>query len=414
MLLAGLLDRVIRVGTLGVIDAAGERRIFQGSRPGPRATIRLHDRAIEWRLLLDGELALGEAWMDGRLTLEEGTLYDLLELLMSNLAETDGRGWAGLVQRGLNALRTAYDRNPIWRAKRNIAHHYDLSGELYELFLDSEREYTCAYFPRPDADIEEAQRAKERHIAAKLLLEPGMKVLDMGCGWGALGRYLARTFGVDVTGVTLSKEQVTYANERAAREGLADRCRFLYQDYREVEGRFDRIVSVGMLEHVGRAHYGELFAKIQQLLVPDGVVLVHSMGHMAGPGYPNPWIRKYIFPGGYIPALSEVLPALERSGLWLTDCEILRLHYAETLRCWREKFERNRARIRAIYDERFCRMWEFYLIASELSFRVADLMIFHLQIAKDRKAVPLLRDYMVDRERELLAAERAPQLRAAE
>ncbi len=413
MVLAGLLERLVRVGRLGVIDAAGRRHVFEGSGPGPAATIRLHDRAIEWRLLLDAELALGEAWMDGRLTVEEGTLYDFLEVAMSNLALADGRGWAGLVQRALNAARTVRDRNPVGRAKRNIAHHYDLSGELYELFLDSEREYTCAYFPRPDADLEEAQRAKERHVAAKLLLEPGQKVLDMGCGWGALGRYLARTFAVDVTGVTLSKEQVAYANARAAREGLADRARFLYQDYREAAGRFDRIVSVGMLEHVGKAHYPELFAKIRELLADDGVALIHAMGHMAGPGHPNPWIRKYIFPGGYIPALSDVLPALERSGLWLTDCEILRLHYAETLRCWREKFERNRARIRQIYDERFCRMWEFYLIVSELGFRVGDMMVFHLQIAKDRRAVPLLRDYMVDGERRLAAAGTA-RLRAAE
>ncbi len=413
MLLAGLLDGRIQAGTLTVIDAAGRRRVFEGARPRPRATIRLHDRAIEWRLLLDGELALGEAWMDQRLTLEEGTLYDLLWVVMANLGRARSRGWLGALHGALAALRTAYDRNPIWRAKRNIAHHYDLSGELYELFLDSEREYTCAYFPRPDCDIEEAQRAKERHIAAKLLLEPGMKVLDMGCGWGALGRYLARTFDVDVTGVTLSKEQVAYANERARREGLADRVRFLYQDYREAQGRFDRIVSVGMLEHVGRAHYDELFAKIRSLLTDDGVALIHSMGHMAGPAYPNPWIRKYIFPGGYIPALSEVIPALERSGMWLTDCEILRLHYAETLRCWREKFERNRARIRQIYDDRFCRMWEFYLIASELSFRVGDIMIFHIQIAKDRHAVPLVRDYMVDTER-ALAQTAAARLRAAE
>ncbi len=413
MVLAGLLERLIRVGRLGVIDAAGRRRLFEGAEPGPSATIRLHDRAIEWRILLDAELAVGEAWMDGRLTVEEGTLYDFLEVAMSNLALADRRGWAGLVQRALNALRTGWDRNPVWRAKRNIAHHYDLSGELYGLFLDSEREYTCAYFPRPEADIEEAQRAKERHVAAKLLLEPGQRVLDMGCGWGALGRYLTRSFGVDVTGVTLSKEQVAHANERARREGLADRCRFLYQDYREAGGRFDRIVSIGMLEHVGKAHYGELFAKIRELLADDGVALIHSMGHMAGPGYPNPWIRKYIFPGGYIPALSDVLPALERSGLWLTDCEILRLHYAETLRCWRERFERNRARIREIYDERFCRMWEFYLVASELGFRVNDMMVFHLQIAKDRRAVPLTRDYMVDAERQLATAGTA-RLRAAE
>jgi cyclopropane-fatty-acyl-phospholipid synthase len=269
-----------------------------------------------------------------------------------------------------------------------------LSGELYELFLDSERQYTCAYHPTGTEDIEQAQRAKERHIAAKLLLAPGQRIVDLGCGWGSLSLHLARHHDVDVTGVTLSKEQYEWANARAAALGLADRVRFLHRDYREVTGQFDRVVSIGMLEHVGVAHYGTLFQRIQDMLTPDGIALVHSIGRMRGPGATNPWIRKHIFPGGYIPALSEVLPAIERSSLWLGDIEILRLHYAQTLRLWRERFMANRERAARLYDERFCRMWEYYLATSEISFRYLDNYIFQVQLARTRNAVPLTRDYI--------------------
>ena len=302
--------------------------------------------------------------------------------------------------RHLKRLKRGYHRlNDRWRSERNVAHHYDLSDEMYGLFLDSERQYTCAYHPTGAEDIETAQRLKEQHIAAKLRLEPGMRVADLGCGWGSLAMYLARHHDVDVTAVTLSKEQVAWGNARARELGLADRVRLLHKDYREVEGTFDRVVSIGMLEHVGVRQYGRMFERIRALLPQHGVALVHSIGRVLGPGSTNPWIKKYIFPGGYIPALSEVLPSIERSGLWVTDIEVLRLHYAYTLKQWRERFVANWDKAAALYDERFCRMWEYYLATSEISFRHLDNMNFQIQVAVDRNTLPIARDYMLDEER---------------
>jgi cyclopropane-fatty-acyl-phospholipid synthase len=393
MLLSRMLRPLIRLGRLTVIDAHGRPHVF-GSEAKPAVTVRLHDRRLHWLLVLNPGLHAGEAYMDGTLTVEHGTLYDFVELMAANL-DAAGRsvikGPVGELQR---LLRRLTRRNTPTRSERNVAQHYDLSGELYELFLDSERQYTCAYHPTGTEDIEQAQRAKERHIAAKLLLAPGQRIADLGCGWGSLSLHLARHHDVDVTGVTLSKEQYEWANARAAALGLADRVRFLHRDYREVTGQFDRVVSIGMLEHVGVAHYGTLFQRIQDMLTPDGIALVHSIGRMRGPGATNPWIRKHIFPGGYIPALSEVLPAIERSSLWLGDIEILRLHYAQTLRLWRERFMANRERAARLYDERFCRMWEYYLATSEISFRYLDNYIFQVQLARTRNAVPLTRDYI--------------------
>ena len=338
--------------------------------------------------------------MDGRIEILEGDIYAFLHLAADNL-EHSRPGWAAApwIDRIEYCLRRIHQRNDEASSGRNVAHHYDLSGELYALFLDSERQYTCAYHPSGSEDLETAQRIKERHIAAKLRLRPGMRVADLGCGWGSLAFYLARRHDVDVTGVTLSREQVQWGNARAAELGLAHRVRLLHLDYRELEGPFDRVVSIGMLEHVGLARYDLLFKRIKQLMTPDGVALLHSIGRMGGPSYTNAWIRKYIFPGGYIPALSEVLPPIEASGLWVTDIEILRLHYAQTLRQWRERFMANRARAAAIYDERFCRMWEYYLAASEVFFRVQDGMNFQIQLAADRQILPLARDYMIDEER---------------
>jgi cyclopropane-fatty-acyl-phospholipid synthase len=413
MLLDAMLKRLIRYGELEVVDARGRRRRF-GRPPGRRIVMRLLDRPLERELAFQPSLALGEGYMDGRLVLEEGDVAELLLLAADNVQRGfprwDPAPWVTVAGR---LLRRANQRNTRGRSARNVAHHYDLSGELYALFLDGERQYTCAYHPTGMEDLEVAQRAKERHIAAKLLLEPGQRVVDLGCGWGGLALHLARHHQVDVTGVTLSKEQHAWASARAAELGLADHARFLCSDYREVEGRFDRVVSIGLLEHVGLGRYEELFRRIKSLLVPDGVALVHSIGRMGGPSYTNAWIRKYIFPGGYIPALSEVLPPIERSGLWVTDVEILRLHYAHTLRLWRERFLANRERAAALYDERFCRMWEFYLAASEAFFRVQDGMNFQIQLAPERDAVPLARDYMVDHERRHADLRRVPAPQAA-
>jgi cyclopropane-fatty-acyl-phospholipid synthase len=300
--------------------------------------------------------------------------------------------------------------NPRKRARRNVAHHYDLDGRLYSLFLDADRQYSCGYFEKPGQSLDDAQLAKKRHLAAKLVLDrrrPGkdLHVLDIGCGWGGLGLYLAELAGADVTGVTLSQEQHVIANERAAEKGLSRRARFRLRDYRDVNGPFDRIVSVGMFEHVGVNHYPTFFRKSAQLLADDGVMVLHSIGRSEGPAVTNPWIAKYIFPGGYIPSLSEVLPQVERSGLLVTDIEILRLHYAETLKAWRERFLAHREEVERIYDERFERMWEFYLAASEMSFREQNMMVFQLQLTKRQGVVPMTRDYIAREEKRLRAAE---------
>ncbi|MGE5268338.1 MAG: class I SAM-dependent methyltransferase [Thiohalocapsa sp.] len=400
MLLASVLAHVVRIGRLTLIDAGGRRHVFEGA-PGPVACVRLHDRALHWKLLWRPRLFIGEAYMEGSLTIEEGSLYDFLEILVSNDAALASEASLPLRLNQLagRLVRRFHQYNPVPRAKRNVAHHYDLSDELYELFLDRDRQYSCAYFRSPQDELDTAQLNKKRHLAAKLLLRPGDRVLDIGSGWGGLALYLAAECGAEVTGLTLSEEQYKMATRRAAQAGLADRVRFHLRDYREETGQYDRIVSVGMFEHVGVNQYPAFFAKLSELLAPDGVALLHAIGRMDGPGTTNPWLRKYIFPGGYSPALSEVVPHAERVRLWITDIEILRLHYAETLRAWRRRFEQSRERVRSLYDDRFCRMWELYLIGCELSFRRDVCLVFQMQMAKRVDTVPLTRDYITDWER---------------
>jgi cyclopropane-fatty-acyl-phospholipid synthase len=407
------LQRLVRRGRLEVATADGSAETF-GDGVGPPLGVKLLDGAAERRLMLNPELALGELYMDGRLVLTRGDLYDLLELGARNLAELAGGPWAKALARGRLALRGLHQRNNRQRARRNIASHYDLDQRLYNLFLDSDRQYSCAYFEYPGQSLDDAQTAKKRHIAAKLLPKDGGTALDIGCGFGGLGLYLAGVAGAHVTGVTLSEEQFAVATERARQTGLADRVEFRLQDYRDVPEKFDRIVSVGMFEHVGVNRYDEFFTKVRGLLKDDGVMLLHSIGRNSVPGVTNAWIRKYIFPGGYIPSLSEVLPAIERAGLYVTDIEILRLHYADTLRAWRERFMARRDEAAELYDERFCRMWEFYLAGSETSFRVDAHMVFQMQLAKRQEAVPLTRDYVPEREAELRRREAAhPAIRHA-
>ena len=396
MLFAGLLDRLIKFGSLSVIDAFGKTHAFAGAE-GPRVTIRLHERALHFKLFFDPKLYLGEAYMDGTLTVEEGSLRDFLELCAMNLAAFKPHTAQGVYEKLCYPFGRVRQYNPTGRARANVAHHYELSDALYALFLDVDRQYSCAYFTNADETLEAAQDNKKRHIAAKLLLtEPGLEVLDIGSGWGGLALYLARVAQAEVTGITLSAGQVKVANERAAEAGLKHRVRFFMRDYREEESRYDRIVSVGMFEHVGVPHYPAFFRKIRELLKPDGVALLHSIGRMEAPGVTNPWVRKYIFPGGYVPALSEVLPVIERCRLWVTDIEILRLHYADTLREWHRRFQANRDKIKELYDERFYRMWEFYLVGSEMGFRHENQMVFQIQLAKSQHAVPLTRDYITD------------------
>lgn len=397
LLLVRTLRKIIRSGGLTVVGP-DERRRSIGPEPSS-LTIRIAEPAVARRILFNPDLALGEAYMDGSLTIEGGDIYDFLNLCFANLGRSSGtviwRVRASLAR----LLRRFTQYNPIGVARANVAHHYDLSDSLYELFLDASRQYSCAYFMDPSDTLERAQAQKKRHLAAKLMLHPGQRVLDIGCGWGGLGLYLAQVAHVDVTGLTLSSEQHAYAKKRASEIGSTDRVRFLLKDYRQQDGRYDRIVSVGMFEHVGVGHYREYFAKVRDLLAEDGVALIHTIGRADGPGAANAWINKYIFPGGYVPALSEIVPVIERTGLYVTDIEVLRLHYAETLREWRRRFAAERSRICELYDERFCRMWDFYLAGCEAAFRHSGLLNFQIQLSKRIDSVPLTRDYITDWER---------------
>ena len=399
-----LLRRVITTGSLTFVDAEGTRHEY-GDGTGTEVVAKLHDRRVEWRLGLDPGLAFGEAFMDGRLTLEAGSVYDLLETLIVNANRHAQPFVSRLLERLRFATRALHQYNPVSRAARNASHHYDIPPDLYELFLDPDWQYSCAYFPHDGIDLAEAQSAKKRHIIAKLRVAPGQSVLDIGCGWGGLGLSLARLTDARVTGITLSGEQLRRARQRAQSAGIDNQVRFELRDYRKVQRQFDRIVSVGMFEHVGTNHYQAFFNKIHGLLKNDGVALLHSIGRSEGPGITNPFIEKYIFPGGYIPSLSEVLPAIERAGLMVADIEILRLHYAKTLRAWREAFMARRDEAKRIMGEPFCRMWEFYLAGSELSFRHQGMVVFQIQLIKQVEVLPLTRDYILEDERRLAALE---------
>ena len=389
------LRRVVVRGALTAIDADGRVHRFAGHLPGRDITLRFHDRRLPWRMLFQPDLAFGEGYMDGRVTVENSDIADAIAFLFENIHES-GDHWVRKLNRGIaHMLRRMQQFNPAPRAKRNVQHHYDLSVDLYRLFLDQDMQYSCAYFRSPSESLEAAQRNKKAHIAAKLLIEKaGLKVLDIGSGWGGLALDLARNAGAAVTGVTLSEEQIKIASARAAEAGLGNQVQFRLEDYRAVQGTFDRIVSVGMFEHVGVNHYPQFFATCRRLLAEDGVGLLHTIGRSDGPGHTNAWIRKYIFPGGYSPALSEIVPVMERAGLCITDIEVLRYHYADTLKAWRRRFLANRAQAVALYDERFARMWEFYLSASEAAFRNSHHVVFQIQFSRRKDAVPPGREYL--------------------
>jgi cyclopropane-fatty-acyl-phospholipid synthase len=402
-----LMDRIltgaIRDGQLKVVWPDGSSTLY-GSGGAPAAGVKIRDVRTLRRLVLNPGLTVGEAYMDEGLVPLDCSIHDVLSVLLQNIRH----GGIPVIEWNLKLarmLRPIIQANNAVRAKHNVAHHYDLNGRLYSLFLDRDRQYSCAYFPRGDETLEEAQAAKKRHIAAKLLLNrPDLTVLDIGCGWGGMALTLAKDFGARVTGITLSEEQLAEARARAAAAGLSDRVKFELMDYRAMDRQFDRIVSVGMFEHVGVPNYPAFFETIKRCLKPDGVTLLHSIGRFDGASATNPWIAKYIFPGGYSPALSEVTGPLETAGLISADIEILRLHYAKTLAHWRRRFAANRDAIAALYDERFCRMFEFYLSGSELAFRLNDHMVFQLQIVRNQEAVPLTRDYMFDQERSIAFA----------
>ncbi|HEX4098736.1 MAG TPA: cyclopropane-fatty-acyl-phospholipid synthase family protein [Caulobacteraceae bacterium] len=394
-MLHGLLKRMIRVGDLQVRLPNGRVDTY-GDGTGPRVEVRLTSRAVR-AIAADPTVGVGESYMNGDLEFEAGDIWTLLELGGRNNAPSGRRSLAG---RLLNFARRRIDQwNDRNASRRNVHHHYDLSYDLYRRFLDRDMQYSCAYWPSLDITLEEAQAAKKAHITAKLKLEPGMKVLDIGCGWGGLALELGARYGVEVLGVTLSEEQLAIAQRRAEEAGLQDRVRFSLTDFRDVRGPFDRIVSVGMFEHVGAPNHLEFFRDVHRLLTDDGIALIHSIGRSTPPSVTNAFIRKYIFPGGYIPALSETMAAVEEAGLWATDIEILRLHYAETLKQWRLRFWAQREEIVRLYDERFCRMWGYYLASSEYGFRYGDNMNFQLQLTKRVGAAPMTRDYMLDDER---------------
>jgi cyclopropane-fatty-acyl-phospholipid synthase len=411
-LLRFFLSQFIRRGAMMVTTARGTT-FSCGDGTGKPVAVRFLTPAAERRLLLDPEFALGEIYMDGTFVVEDGSIADVLAVALDQPDFLPR--WATLQWWLRYLVRHAQQFNPPGRSKNNVERHYDLDGRLYSLFLDADKQYSCGYFESPDATLDDAQLAKKRHLAAKLLIQPGDRLLDIGSGWGGLGLYLAEMTGADVTGVTLSREQLQASNARAGEKKLAASARFLLEDYRDIPGPFDRVVSVGMFEHVGVDHYDTFFNRCAELLNDDGVMLLHSIGRSEAPGITNPWIAKYIFPGGYIPALSEVLPAIERAGLLVCDIEILRLHYAETLKAWRDRFSARREEAVRLYDERFARMWEFYLASSEMSFRKQNMMVFQIQLSKRQGIVPMTRDYITHQEARLRDAERGqrPKLQLA-
>jgi cyclopropane-fatty-acyl-phospholipid synthase len=401
-LLLIFLRRYIRRGSFTVTTAAGSTYTFGDGR-GPPVAVRFTTAGAQRAVLMDPELKLGEAYMDGTLVVEQGSIADVLAILLRQ-EPVATPNWA-LPRLVRYLLRRLQQLNLRSRARHNVAHHYDLDGRLYSLFLDGDQQYSCAYFDSPDQSLDDAQLAKKRHLAAKLRLKPGASVLDIGCGWGGLALYLAEIAGARVTGITLSQEQFQRAQNRALERGRTRDTTFRLIDYRDVDGRFDRIVSVGMFEHVGVGFYDTYFGKCANLLADDGVMLLHTIGRSSPPSITNPWIAKYIFPGGYIPALSELLPAIERAHLIVADVEVLQLHYAETLKAWRERFLAHRDEVVRLYDQRFVRMWEFYLACSEMAFREGDMVVFQIQAAKRKGLMPATRDYIAREEARLRGIE---------
>lgn len=394
-LLNSMMSRFIKVGQLTLIDVEGNSHVY-GSGGEPKATIRLTDKTLYRSLFLNPELKAGEAYMEGTLICEEGGIRGLLKLFLYNRERLRSHPIQKALNSTLKKMKKFHQRNIKSKSRTNVEHHYDLSNDFYRLFLDEDLQYSCGYWPRPDISLEQAQQFKKIHIAEKLRLEAGQTVLDIGCGWGGMAIHLAQNYGVKVVGVTLSEEQVALGRKRVKELGLEDQVELKLTDYRDLDQTYDRIVSVGMFEHVGVDHYQEYFSKIRDLLTEDGIALVHSIGRKAGPGTTGAWIRKYIFPGGYSPALSETFAEVEKAKLWVTDCEILRLHYAYTLAEWEKRFQANRDKVAAMFDERFCRMWEFYLVISEFSFLYGSHMNFQIQLSKDVHAVPMTRNYMMD------------------
>jgi cyclopropane-fatty-acyl-phospholipid synthase len=403
-LLQHFLRRLIRKGSLEIRPSTGPAFVVGDGGP-PFCGLRFADKAAEWELIRDPEMGLGELYADERFVLTQGDLYDLLALGARNIFAPGGPGLLTM-QRALQSLWQRFGPGVApGRARANASHHYDLDARFYRLFLDDDLQYSCAYFETPSSSLEAAQLAKKRHIAAKLALAPGRNVLDIGCGWGGLALYLAENCGAKVLGVTLAREQLQLARQRARTAGVAEAVHFALKDYREVEGRFDRVVSIGMFEHVGPRNYDAFFARVAGLLAEDGAALIHTIGHLSTPAPTSSWVRKYIFPDGYIPSLMEIAPSLARAGLAVADLEVLRDHYALTIKHWRARFKANRDEARETFGERFCRIWEFYLAGSQCAFTYEGCVILQFQLVRKFDALPITRDYLFHREAELRAAE---------
>ena len=406
-LIGRLIGSLLKRGQITLIMPDGKRATY-GPGGGKSLTISVADRRVPFELMRNPRLAIGETYMDGRLVIEDGTILDLLELVVSNNRWEEGGNSRKAIKKGKRRFKWLWSRNRAAKSKRNVAHHYDLKDELYELFLDDDRQYSCAYFTDPANSLEQAQTDKKAHIAAKLYLKPGQRVLDIGSGWGGMAIYLHQVAGVDVTGITLSEEQLKVARRRAEEAGVADHVRFELIDYRSVTGTFDRIVSVGMFEHVGAPHYVEFFAKCRELLAEDGVMLLHTIGKYGAAGAPDPFTDKYIFPGYHVPSLSQMVSASEKVRLIASDVETLRLHYAYTLRHWLDRTTKARAKIVAMYDERFFRMWEFYLAGGIVAFENGAMNNYQIQYIRDRNALPITRDHMMEAEERYRKADTAP------
>ena len=398
-LIGRLVDKLLKQGSITLIMPDGKRET-RGPGGGKHLTVRFTDSRVGFEILKNPRLGLGETYMNGRLVIEDGTILDLIELVTNQNRWEDTANKRNLFAKSRwGQVKRWFHRNKPKRARRNVAHHYDLSDELYDAFLDSDRQYSCAYFTDPRNSLEQAQEDKKAHIAAKLDLRPGQRVLDIGCGWGGMALYLHKVAGVEVLGITLSEEQLKVARRRAEQAGVSDHVKFELIDYRKLDGQFDRIVSVGMFEHVGLPHYDEFFAKCRELLKPDGAMLLHTIGKFGGGNKaPDPFTDKYIFPGYHLPSLSQMCDASQGRRLIVSDVEVLRLHYAFTLRAWLKRFTAARERMVKLYDERFFRMWEFYLSGGIVLFETGGGCNFQVQYVRDRNALPITRDYMAEAE----------------
>jgi cyclopropane-fatty-acyl-phospholipid synthase len=395
-----MIDRLLTKGSITLTEAGKEPRTY-GPGGGKHVKARFTDAKVPFEILKNPRLGFGEAYMDGRIVLEEGTILDLLEIVMGSNPWEEGRTARKVLNRGMSRMKRLFARNDTKRARRNVAHHYDLGDELYETFLDSDRQYSCAYFTSPDNELEQAQWEKKAHIASKLYLQPGQRVLDIGSGWGGLAIYLHQAAKVDVLGITLSEDQLRVARKRAEEAGVSDHVKFELIDYRVLQGEFDRIVSVGMFEHVGLEYYDEFFAACRRLLKRDGVMLLHTIGKFGISKKPDPFTDKWIFPGYHLPSLSQMCSASENAKLIVSDLETLRLHYAYTLRHWLDRVNENRAKIEAMYDARFFRMWEFYLAGGIVMFESGGGCNYQVQYIRDRRALPITLDYMMESEKRL-------------